>query len=109
MPRPVTAGDVPAVVDWWWPRGMFTTDEAAFLEEALAPAEGTTCLVEDAKGGGLASVVLYRPEEAADRAFDLTRIAVRPDLQGQDRGAALMRHVEQDLRDQGQRLLVVRT
>jgi len=47
--------------------------------------------------------------EAADRAFDLTMIAVRPDLQGEGRGAGLMRHVEQDLRDQGQRMLVVRT
>jgi ribosomal protein S18 acetylase RimI-like enzyme len=36
-------------------------------------------------------------------------IAVRPDLQGGGRGAALMRHVEQDLREQGQRLVVVRT
>ena len=66
--------------------------------------------MEDADiGGGLASVLLYRPEEAADRAFDLTMIAVRPDLQGQGRGAALVRHAEQDLRDHGQRLLVVRT
>ncbi len=67
-------------------------------------------MVEDAHvGGGLASVVEYRPEEAADRVFDLTMIAVRPDRQGQGRGAALMRHAERDLRDHGQRLLVVRT
>ena len=109
MLRPVTREDGPAVVDLVVAAGMFTRDEAAFLEEALAPAEGTTCLVEDADGGGLAAVVLYRPEEAADRAFDLTMIAVRPDLQGEGRGAGLMRHVEQDLRDQGQRMLVVRT
>ena len=36
-------------------------------------------------------------------------IAVRQDLQGSGRGAALMRHAEQDLRERGQRLLVVRT
>ena len=110
MLRPVTRRDGPAVVDLAVAAGMFTRDEAAFLAEALAPAEGATCLVEDADDeGGLASVVLYRPEEAADRTFDLTMIAVRPDLQGKGRGAALMRHVEQDLRDQAQRLLVVRT
>lgn len=36
-------------------------------------------------------------------------IAVRPDLQGTGRGAVLVRHAEQDLRERGQRLLVVRT
>ena len=36
-------------------------------------------------------------------------IAVRPDLQGGGRGAALMRHAEEDLRGKGQRLLIVRT
>ncbi len=72
--------------------------------------DGSTCLVEDAEDGrGLASVVFYRPEEAADRAFDLTMIAVRPDLQGAGRGAALVRHAEQDLRGRGQRLLLIRT
>ncbi len=110
MLRLVTREDGPAVVDLVVAAGMFTRDEASFLQEALVPAEGTTCLVEDADdGGGLASVVLYRPEEAADRAFDLTMIAVRPDLQGAGRGASLMRHAEQDLRGRGQRLLVVRT
>ena len=110
MLRPVTPQDSPAVVDLVVAAGMFTRDDAAFLEEALGADDGATCLVEDADDGdGLASVVLYRPEEAADRAFDLTMIAVRPDLQGGGRGAALMRHAEQDLRERGQRLLVVRT
>jgi ribosomal protein S18 acetylase RimI-like enzyme len=108
--RPVTGVDGPAVVDLVVAAGMFTRDEADFLVEVLVPAEGTTCLVEDADDGrGLASVVLYRPEEAADRVFDVTMIAVRPDLQGDGRGSALMRHVEQDLREQGQRMLVIRT
>ena len=111
MFRAPTPADTPAVVDLVVAAGMFTREDAAFLGAALVPRDdGTTCLVEDAPdGGGLASVVLYRPEEAADRAFDLTMIAVRPDLQGGGRGAGLMRHAEQDLRDRGQRLLLVRT
>lgn len=110
MLHPVTREDAPAVVDLAVAAGMFTRDEAGILDEALLLADGTTCLVEDADDrDGLAAVVLYRPEEAADRAFDLTMIAVRPDLQGDGRGAAVMRHVEQDLRDRGQRMLVVRT
>lgn len=110
MVRPVVPADVPAVVDLVVAAGMFTRDDAGFLLDALAPEESITCLVEDADDGpGLASVVLYRSEEAADRVFDLTMIAVRPDLQGSGRGAALMRHAEDDLRERGQRLLVVRT
>ena len=109
MLRPVRPEDGPAVVNLVVAAGMFTREEAAFLDAALMSTEGVACLVEDADGGGLASVALYRPEQAADRVFDLTMIAVRPDLQGQGRGAALMRHVEQDLRDRGQRMMVVRT
>ena len=110
--RSFTRSDGPAVVDLVVEAGMFARGEAGFLAEgALEPAEdGATCLVEDAPDGqGLASVLLYRPEDAADRAYDLTMIAVRPDLQGSGRGAALMRHAEQDLRERGQRLLIVRT
>ena len=91
---------------------MFGRAEAAFLSEgALDGGEDTaTCVVEDAQDGpGLASVLFYRPEEAAERAYDLTMIAVRPDLQGGGRGSSLMRHAEDDLRERGQRLLIVRT
>lgn len=112
MLRAATSEDAPDVIDLVVAAGMFTRDEAAFLSDgALEPNDdGTTFLVEDADDGrGLASVLLYRPEEAAERAFDLTMIAVRPDLQGEGRGAALMHHVEQDLRRRGQRLIVVRT
>ena len=109
MLRTFTPKDAPAVVDLVVAAGMFSREDAAFLKGALG-INDATCLVEDAEEGSeLASVVLYRPEEAADRAFDLTMIAVRPDLQGRGRGAVLMRHAEQDLRARGQRLLVVRT
>lgn len=110
--RSFRSADGPAVIDLVVAAGMFTCEEASFLAEgALEPSDdGTTCVVEGADDAqGLASVVLYRPEDAADRAFDLTMIAVRPDLQRGGRGAALMRRAEQDLRDRGQRLLVVRT
>ena len=107
MLRPVTPYDLPGVVDLVVAAGMFSPDDAEFLGEALL-SDGATCLVDD-EDGSLASVLLYRPEEAADRAFDLTMIAVRPGLQGQGRGAALMQHAERDLRERGQRLLLVRT
>jgi ribosomal protein S18 acetylase RimI-like enzyme len=104
--------DGAAVVDLVVAAGMFGHGEADFLAEgALASRDdGSRCFVQEAEDGrGLASVLFYRPEDAADRAFDLTMIAVRPDLQGGGRGATLMRYAEKDLRDRGQRLLVVRT
>ena len=110
--RACTAADGTAVADLVVAAGMFSREDAGFLAEGGLGAgdDGGTCVVEDAEdGAGLASVLYYRPEEAADRAFDLTMIAVRPDLQGGGRGAALMRHAEDDLRRRGQRLLVVRT
>lgn len=111
MLRPSTPADVADVVALVVAAGLFTPDDADFLGAALEPtADGATCLVEEAPtGSGLASVALYRPEEAADRVYDLTMIAVRPDLLGTGRGRALVRHVEQDLRQRGQRLLLVRT
>ena len=110
--RAYVPGDGAAVVDLVVAAGMFGREEAGFLADGALDVgdDGATCLVEDAEDGtGLASVLFYRPEEAADRAFDLTMIAVRPDLQGGGRGATLMRHAEDDLRSRGQRLLIVRT
>ena len=110
MLRTSTPDDVAAVIDLVVAAGMFTQEEASFLADGPLDPEAGTCLVEDAPdGAGLAAVVLHRPEEAAERAVDLTMLAVRPDLQGGGRGTAVMRRVEQDLRDAGQRLLVVRT
>lgn len=110
MLRPVTPEDGPALVDLVVAAGLFPRDEAAFLLDVIGADDAQTFLVEDADDGrGLASVLLYRPEESADRGFDLTMIAVRPDLQGTGRGQALMRHAEADLRARGQRLLLVRT
>jgi ribosomal protein S18 acetylase RimI-like enzyme len=110
--RAYVPGDGAAVVDLVVAAGMFGREEAGFLADGALDVgdDGATCLVEDAEDGtGLVSVLFYRPEEAADRAFDLTMIAVRPDLQSGGRGAAMLRHAEDDLRRRGQRLLLVRT
>jgi ribosomal protein S18 acetylase RimI-like enzyme len=41
--------------------------------------------------------------------WNVLLIAVHPDYQGQGRGAALMRHIEQMLSKRGERLLLVET
>ena len=87
--RAFTSADASSVVDLVVSAGLFTRQDAAFLAAgALEPADGSTCVVDDAQdGAGLASVLFYRPEDGAERAFDLTMIAVRPDLRG--KGAEL--------------------
>ncbi len=116
--RPLRESDVPAVRDLVVAAGMFAADEAGFLDDVLGPVargedDERTCVVDDAEvpgaDGALTSVVLYGPEDAADRVWDLTMIAVRPGRQGRGHGAALLRHVEHDLRERGARLLLVDT
>ncbi len=131
--RPLRVSDLPAVRDLVVAAGMFTAEEAAFLDDELGPltrapgpgdsegeGDGRTCLVEEVEltghPGALAgppvtvtAVVYYRPEEAADRVWDLTMIAVHPAVQGRGTGQMLMRHAEADLSARGGRLLAVRT
>lgn len=55
------------------------------------------------------AVAYSEPAVAADRTWYLTMIAVHGAGQGGGRGGALMRHVEADLREREQRLLLVET
>ena len=54
-------------------------------------------------------VAYCAPEPMTDRTWNLYLIAVHPDRQGQGRGKALLRYVEQILTARGERLLVVET
>lgn len=49
------------------------------------------------------------PEEMTDRTWNMLALAIRPDKQGQGLGAALVEETESQLREQGQRLLIVDT
>jgi len=49
------------------------------------------------------------PKPATDRTWELLMIAVKGDIQGKGRGTALLKHVENNLRTSGQRLLLVET
>lgn len=55
------------------------------------------------------AVAYYAPERMTEGTWNLYLIAVHPNYQGQGRGAALLRHVEQTLAARGERLLLVET
>ncbi|MEO1180486.1 MAG: GNAT family N-acetyltransferase [Cyanobacteria bacterium J06636_28] len=59
--------------------------------------------------GGPVGAAYCAPERMTHGTWNLLFIAIRPDLQGQGRGAAMMRHVEKLLIEQGAYLLLVET
>src|SRR3954452_13577416 len=91
---------------------MFTADDEAFLHALFAEAVGTEAvllLVDEQEDGRFTGTALARPEQATDRTWDLTLIAVTAEAQRTGVGRALMSEMEQRLQSAGQRLLLVRT
>ena len=70
--------------------------------------EGHVCLL-DIDDDQPVAVAYYQPTPATDRCWTLLMIAVDRDRQGQGRGSALLRRVEDDLRDRAERLLLIET
>lgn len=58
---------------------------------------------------GPVGVAYCEPERMTNQTWNLQLIAVRPDRQGQGRGAALLHYVEQTLTVRGGRILLVET
>jgi GNAT superfamily N-acetyltransferase len=58
---------------------------------------------------GPVGVAYCEPERMTNRTWNLQLIAIRPDRQGQGRGATLLRYVEQTLTARGGRMLLVET
>lgn len=109
--RDARPSDVPHLGPVAVSSGLFPSGSESFLEELFTASieGGAVVLVAEGAAGTPAAVALARPEEATDRAWDLTLLAVRADQQRTGLGGALMRAVEQRLVEEGQRLLLVRT
>jgi ribosomal protein S18 acetylase RimI-like enzyme len=113
MIRSITPADGPAVVALAVASELFPPEEAGFVEGALDAfladrGDGRTWVVDDVDGE-LVGTAYYEPITATERGWELLMIGVRRDHHRQGRGSALLRHVEQDLRARGQRLLLVQT
>lgn len=113
--RSTDPADVPAVLDLVVAAGMFSRQESGLVEDLYAKlfaedgVEGHASVVGTGDDGRPLAAAYWKPHDAADRVWDLTMIAVRPDLQRGGRGSALLGHVEAALRADGQRLLLVET
>jgi ribosomal protein S18 acetylase RimI-like enzyme len=112
--RPITADDLDAVMHITEASGLFAAEDRSFLQQTIADhlrtgADAGHGYLIDEEAGAAVGVVLWQPKSGADAVWDLTMIAVLPEHQGTGRGASMMRHVENELRAGGQRLLLVET
>jgi ribosomal protein S18 acetylase RimI-like enzyme len=107
--RPITPDDMPAlkaVIDanGLFPSGMLDDMTAGYFDGDASDDLWLT--VDD---GGPVAVAYCAPERMTQGTWNLYLIAVHPDRQGQRRGAALLRRVEQTLAARGERVLLVET
>lgn len=112
MIRPTTPDDTIALIAIADAIG-FQPNELEALSEMLADYFGGDSdnahfwLTDD--DNGPVGVAYCEPERMTDRTWNLQLIAIRPDRQGQGRGATLLRYVEQTLTGRGGRMLLVET
>ncbi len=107
--RPTSSDDIPGLSLVLDRTGLFPSEMLPdMLAPALAGETGAFWLTchHDGKAVGLCYTV---PEELADGTWNMLALAVRPDLQGKRLGTELVGAVEQHLKDQGQRILIVET
>jgi ribosomal protein S18 acetylase RimI-like enzyme len=114
MLRPITSDDLDDVMNIVVAAGMFAPDDRWFIEQMIAEhlesgAKAGHGYLIDEEGGAAVGVVNWQAKLGPDGVWDLTMIAVLPELQGSGRGAAMMSHVESELAAAGQRLLLVET
>lgn len=113
MIRPATPDDSMAVTALAVAAGLFPANDTEVPDRMMADyfggnsGAGHMCVIDEE--GDPLGVAYYAPAPATDGTWYLTMIAVRPDRQGQGRGAALMSHVEGALRAGGHRVLLVET
>jgi ribosomal protein S18 acetylase RimI-like enzyme len=94
--------------------GLFGPDELEQIGDMLANHAGgnndsSEFWITDEHNDELVGVAYCAPERMTNGTWNVLLIAVHPDHQGQGRGAALMRSVDQTLSVQGERLLLVET
>ncbi len=107
--KPATPTDVPALKTLIDAVGLFPSD---MLDDMMADyfdnSESNNFWLTDNDAGPV-GVAYYAPERLTEGTWNLYLIAIHPDRQEQGRGAALLRYVEDQLRQRGERLLLVET
>lgn len=113
MIRPIVPDDTAALLALADATGLFQPNELEVLGQVFADYFGGNIdndriFITDDDGGPV-GVAYYAPAPMSNRIWYLYLIAVRPDRQGQGRGTALLRYVEEMLAARGERMLLVET
>ncbi len=114
MLRPITPADTDVLVELTDETGFFKPMEVETLREVLDDYHAVNHIHNHRgfaweEGGKVLGYVYYAPAAMTDRTWYLYWIAVSKDTQGQGLGGRLLEFVEQDIRDQGGRLLLIET
>jgi len=112
--RPTMPDDSAALMAVLDASGLFPPGELEEMRNMLADYFAGNLGVDhfwitDDDGHGPVGVAYYAPERMTNGTWNLYLIAVHPDRQGKGRGAALLRYVEQTLRERSERLLLIET
>ncbi|MEA5447920.1 GNAT family N-acetyltransferase [Leptolyngbya sp. CCNP1308] len=112
MIRPTAHADISALISLAKATGLFEPTQLKELSTILTnyfngDKAGAFWLTDDDQGP--VGVAYCEPERMTDRTWNLQLIAIHPSHQGQGRGTALLRHVEQTLVTRGERMLIVET
>jgi ribosomal protein S18 acetylase RimI-like enzyme len=114
MIRPTLPADTPALVTLTEATGMFKPIEVQALQEVLDDyhtenmQEGHRCVTEE-ENGQIRGYAYYAPAAMTERTWYLYWIAVDPRLQGKGVGGQLLRYVEEAIRQEKGRHLLIET
>ncbi len=113
MIRPATPDDFDALMTLSDASGLFSPDEleevrgmlTAHFDGELGPDHRWDVYDDE----GVTGVAYYAPEQLTDGVWNLYMLAVDPSRQGGGQGAALVRHVEEAVAQEGGRILLIET
>jgi GNAT superfamily N-acetyltransferase len=114
MIRPTTHEDTPALRAMTEGTGLFLPIDLAALDEVLddyhkeGAAEGHRCVTFEQDGRPI-GFAYYAPAPMTDRTWHLWWIVVSKQIQARGVGGQLLKHVEEGVRAEGGRLLIVET
>ena len=111
--RPAKRDDTDTIMNIAQAIGLFEGEELEELGGMLSGyfdnslGEGHSWIV--CEDGGVVGVAYFAPEQYAYGVYNLYFIAVHPQHQGKGNGAAILKYVEKNLTEKGERLLLVET
>jgi ribosomal protein S18 acetylase RimI-like enzyme len=112
--RKLRNDDIPQIEEILVATQAFTADEVSIAIELLetvikSPLQQDYEVVVTDVGDHVAGYVLFGPVPLTEGNYDLYWIAVDPNIQGGGVGRRLMKHVEEQVRQRGGRLLCLET